>query len=94
MYMSAVATYNASSDVHGVGGLFCERLRSVGLWRCGSEQRDCVFVEKDPKMLRFQGIFIAQVLAFLELMPSHVKYPCSIVSWFSTVVAFKPGWIV
>ena len=45
LYASAVATYNAPSDVHGVGSLSRERiLQSVDSWRNGSEQRDCVFI--------------------------------------------------
>ena len=85
MYASAVATYNAPSDVHGVSGRFRERIRSVGSWRSGSERRDCVFVEQDPKTPGFRGMFVAQVLAFLKLTHNRVKYPCAIVSWFSTV---------
>ncbi|KAF9440726.1 hypothetical protein P691DRAFT_686695, partial [Macrolepiota fuliginosa MF-IS2] len=46
---------------------------------------DCIFIEQDTKTPSFRGMFMAQVLAFLKLMHNHIKYPCAIISWFSTV---------
>lgn len=85
VYPSAVATYYAPSDLSGVGGMFRERIRSVESWRSGPERRDCVFVEQHENTPGFRGMFVAQVMAFLKLKYNRVKYPCAVVSTFSTV---------
>lgn len=84
-YPSAVATFYAPSDISGINGMCRERIRSVDSWLNGPERRDCVFVEHTTDAPGFQGMFVAQVHAFLKVKYGGQKYPCAVVSWFSTV---------
>lgn len=65
--------------------MFRERIRAVGSWRKGPARHDCVFVERDPDLPGFRGLYVARVRAFLSITHNKVKYPCAVVSWFSTV---------
>jgi hypothetical protein len=85
LYPSAVATYHAPSDLSGLGRMFHERIRSIHSWRKGPERRDCVFVEHDPNLPGFCGMYVAQVLAFIKFKYDHITYPCAVVKWFSTI---------
>ena len=84
-YPSAVATFYAPSNISGIKGMFRKRIRSVESWLNGPERRDCVFVEHTADAPGFQGMFVAQVHAFLKIKYDGQKYPCAVVSWFSTV---------
>ena len=75
IYPSAVATYHAPSDISGLGGMFCERIRSITSWRGGSQWRDCVFIMQDEDMPGFWGLLIGQVLSFLKLKHKGI-IPC------------------
>src|SRR5882762_5685331 len=50
VYTSAVATFYAPSDISGVGGMRCERIHAVDVWRKGPGRYDCVFVNTDPSV--------------------------------------------
>ncbi|KIM36915.1 hypothetical protein M413DRAFT_77676 [Hebeloma cylindrosporum] len=66
--------------------MFRERIRAVSSWRRGPPRYDCVFVERDPDQPGFQGLFVARVRSFFSITHSNkVKYPCALVSWFSTI---------
>ncbi|KAF8808259.1 hypothetical protein BYT27DRAFT_7232691 [Phlegmacium glaucopus] len=71
VFPSAVSIYYAPSDKSGNRGMFRERIRSVESWRNGPARYDCLFV--------------ARVRAFFSITHNKVKYPCALVSWFSTV---------
>ena len=57
----------------------------VESWHKGLAQHDCVFVEQDPDLPGFWGLYVASVCAFLSITHNKVKYSCAVVSWFSTV---------
>ena len=61
-FNSAVTTFYAPSDLSGVNGMHWQHIHASSLWRNGSPRYDCVFVEKDPTLPGFQGLFVAQVL--------------------------------
>ena len=61
VYPSAIATFHAPSDISGIGGMYRERIRSTESWRKGPERRDCVFIEQNPDLAGFWGLYIAQV---------------------------------
>ena len=44
-----------------------------------------VFVEKDPTLPGFQGLFVAQVLLFFSFHYRNVYYPCALVQWFTPI---------
>ena len=85
VYPSAIATYFAPSDISGVNGMFRERIRSVASWRNGPPRRDCVFVEENPDLPGFRGLFVARVELFFRINFNHIKYPCALVTTFSTI---------
>ena len=65
--------------------MFQERIRAVSSWRQGPAWYDCVFVERDPDLPGFRGLYVACVCSFFSITHNRVKYPCALVSWFSTV---------
>ncbi|KIM57742.1 hypothetical protein SCLCIDRAFT_129735, partial [Scleroderma citrinum Foug A] len=84
-FNSAVATFYAPSDLSGVNGMHQQCIHASSLWRNGSSHYDCVFVEKDPTLPGFQGIFVAQVLLFFSFHYQNVYYPCALVQWFTPI---------
>ncbi|KIK13878.1 hypothetical protein PISMIDRAFT_118075 [Pisolithus microcarpus 441] len=84
-FSSAVATFYAPSDFSGVNGMHCQYIHASPSWRNGPPHYDCVFVEKDPTLPGFQGLFVAQVLLFFSFHYQNVYYPCGLVQWFTPV---------
>ncbi|KAL0562645.1 hypothetical protein V5O48_019439, partial [Marasmius crinis-equi] len=84
-YPSAVATYSASSDLCGFGGLKRERVRAVESWRGGPARRDCVFVNQDPALPGFRGLYVARILHFLSVVHDRQQYSCAVITGFTTV---------
>lgn len=83
-YSSAVATFYAPSDPSGVNGMLRQRVHASS-WRNGSPRYDCAFVEKDPTLPGFQGLFVAQVLLLFSFDYRNVHYPCALVQWFTSI---------
>ncbi|KAI6097715.1 hypothetical protein EV401DRAFT_2062149 [Pisolithus croceorrhizus] len=65
-FSSAVATLYAPSDLSGAYGMHCQCIHASPSWRNGAPHYDCVFVEKDPTLPGFQGLYVAQVLLFFS----------------------------
>ena len=84
-YSSAVATFYAPSDLSGANGMHRQRIHASSSWRNGSPRYDCVFVEKDPTLPGFQGLFVAQVLLLFSFHYRNVYYPCALVQWFTSI---------
>ena len=59
-----------------------ECIHAVPSWRAGPARNDCIFVEKDPNMEGFCGLYAAQVLLFFSFHFHSVLYPCALVQWF------------
>jgi hypothetical protein len=85
VYSSACTIYYAPSDKSGTRSMFRERIRAVDSWHGGSACRDCVFVNHSPDLEGFLGLLVARVHSFLSISHDKIKYPCALVSWFSTV---------
>ncbi|KAI0318160.1 hypothetical protein OF83DRAFT_1163587 [Amylostereum chailletii] len=85
VFPSAIASFYAPSDMSGLGGMRCERICSTSSWRGGPARRDCVFVEKDPTIPGFAGLYAVRALLFFRFTLDAVDYPCVLVSWFSPV---------
>ncbi|KAI0644945.1 hypothetical protein C8Q79DRAFT_1054442 [Trametes meyenii] len=84
VYPSAVATFYAPSDPSGTRGMHRERIRSTASWRGGAARRDCVFVAHSDAP-GFRGLLVARIHLFFAFTFQAVRYPCALVSWFSTV---------
>ena len=66
VYPSAVATFHAPSDISGIGGMHCERIRAVKSWRKGPGHYDTIFVNTDPSMEGMQELNIVRVQLFFS----------------------------
>ena len=84
VFHSAVSTYYAPSDLSGIGGMHCERIRATPSWKRGPGQYDCVFIDKDPDLDGFCGLHVARVHLFLSFRFQSITYSCALVQWFST----------
>ncbi|KAI6102381.1 hypothetical protein EDD16DRAFT_1696647 [Pisolithus croceorrhizus] len=84
-FSSAVATLYAPSDLSGAYGMHCQCIHASPSWRNGAPHYDCVFVEKDPTLPGFQGLYVAQVLLFFSFHYQNVHYPCALVQWFTPI---------
>jgi len=84
-FSSAIATFYAPSDLSGVNGMHRQCIHATSSWRNGSPCYDCVFVEKDPTLPGFQGLFVAQILLFFSFHYRNVHYPCALVQWFTLI---------
>ena len=84
-FSSATATFRAPSDLSGANGMHCQHIHASPSWRNHLPRYDCVFVEKDPTLPGFQGLFVAKVLLFFSFDYRNVKYPCALVQWFTSI---------
>jgi len=82
---SAIATFFAPSDISGIGGMRCERIRAVNIWRNGPGRYDTVFVSTNPIGEGMVGFDIARVKLFFSLKHEGIKYPCALVHWYSRI---------
>jgi hypothetical protein len=85
VYLSAIATYRAPSDLSGSSGMRYERIRCVSSWWDGPARQDCVYVEQDTKLPGFRGLFIGQIKSFIKIKHNKIYYPCAVISTFSSV---------
>jgi hypothetical protein len=85
IYPSAVATFHAPSDISGVGGMRCERIRAVRSWRNGPGRYDTIFVNTDSSMAGMRGLDVARARLFFSFSYDGIEYPCALVCWFSRV---------
>ncbi|KAG1791175.1 uncharacterized protein HD556DRAFT_1433032 [Suillus plorans] len=72
-------------DLCGVGGMHRERIRATPSWHNGPAHHDCIFLENNPTLPGFQGLYVAQVVLFLSFTHRTTTYPCALVKWFSQV---------
>jgi hypothetical protein len=89
VYHSASATYHAPSDLSGIGGMHRERIRATPSWLNGACRYDCVFIDREPEVDGFAGLYVARVKMFLSFViegdsEAAGNYPCALVEWFST----------
>ena len=52
--------------LQGINGIHWQRIHATSAWRNGPPRYDCVFVENDPTLPGFQGLYVAQVLLFFS----------------------------
>ncbi|KAH9013796.1 hypothetical protein EDB83DRAFT_2508700 [Lactarius deliciosus] len=83
VYPSAIATFQAPSNISGTGGMRCERIRAVTSWRKGAGRYDTVFVNADSAVEGMRGLYVARVRLFFSFSFEGVHYPCALVNWFS-----------
>ncbi|KAF8488801.1 hypothetical protein F5888DRAFT_1622732, partial [Russula emetica] len=87
VFHSALATYHAPSDLSGIGGMHREWIRATPSWQNGAGRYDCVFIDHDPEVDGFAGLYVARIKLFLSFViegEAAGDYPCALVEWFST----------
>ncbi|KAH9946685.1 hypothetical protein B0H21DRAFT_808643 [Amylocystis lapponica] len=83
VFHSAVAMFYAPSDISGLGGMRCERIRATPVWRGDPAGRyDCVYVDKNEAQHGFRGLHVGRVRLFLSLRHQTISYPCALIEWF------------
>ena len=75
VFPSAVATFHAPSDISGIGGMCCEQIRAVKVWRKGPAHYDTIFVNTDPSKEGMRGLEITHVQLFFSFSHDGVDYP-------------------
>ncbi|KAL0957458.1 hypothetical protein HGRIS_001255 [Hohenbuehelia grisea] len=85
VYHSAVAVYYAPSDPSGSGGMHKEWIRATPRWRRGAPRYDCIFVQKDPTLSGFRGLYVARVRLFFSFQHLGIHHSCALVSWYLPV---------
>jgi len=83
VYLSAVATFYAPSDLSGIDGMRCEHIRATPRWQGGDPRYDCVFVNTDPSKDGMRGLEVARVHLFFSFKYQNITYPCALVQWYS-----------
>ncbi|KAF8220423.1 hypothetical protein L208DRAFT_1333805, partial [Tricholoma matsutake] len=85
IYLSAVATFHALSDISGIGGMHHECIHAVKSWWKGPGHYDTIFVNTDPSMDGMQGLEVAHMCLFFLFSHEGVEYPYALIHWFSCV---------
>jgi hypothetical protein len=65
--------------------MYRECICSVSSWQRGPACCDCVFVEHDPELPGFQGLYAARIWLFFKIKHCSITYPCALLMWFSAV---------
>jgi hypothetical protein len=82
VFHSALATFYTPSDLLGISGMHCQRIRATPLWQNSHGRYDCMFLEKDPTLPGFRGLHAVQVCLFFSFKHNRITYPCALVQWF------------
>ena len=98
IYSSALATFHTPSDVSEIGGMHHERIHAVKSWRNGPGCYDMTFVNTDSSRDSMWGLDVAHVRLLFSFSHDGIKYPCTLVHWFSHVGDSPDGhtgmWVV
>ncbi|KAF8257006.1 hypothetical protein EI94DRAFT_1774697 [Lactarius quietus] len=77
----ALATFFASSDLCGVGGIHQEQIRSTPSWY-NNPCCDMVYVVLDDSLPGLEGMVISRVQLFFSFTYRRVNHCCTFVNWF------------
>jgi len=85
IFYSAVVTFRAPSDSHGINGMRREYIRATPSWRGGAARYDCAFINSNPEIDGMCGLEVAHVLTFFSFSYNAQEYPCALIHWFSCI---------
>lgn len=90
VYHSATCIYNAQSDsTSSINGAVHQVIHCAPSWNHGPPRYDCVFVNNDPDLPGFEGLYVGQVLLLFSIRSQiHRRdqdIPCALVQWFEVV---------
>ncbi|KAK0439300.1 uncharacterized protein EV420DRAFT_1623207 [Desarmillaria tabescens] len=83
VFHSAIATFYSPSDISGMRGMRCERIRATLSWH-GYTQYDCALAVMDQDKAGFRGMNAVRVLLFFSFKHDGREFPCALVHWFKT----------
>ena len=89
IHTSAIATFHAPSDLSSIGGMKCKHIHAVKHCRNGPGHYDMMLVniahdDDDPSSVwELHGLEVAWAHLFFLFTLDGVKYPCTLVHWFS-----------
>ena len=85
VFHSARAVFCAPSNPSGVGGMYCETIRSAPRWKSGDTvgpRRDCIFLDNGSDEPGVKGLEVARVHLFFSFEAEEHVYPCALVHNF------------
>jgi hypothetical protein len=85
VFNSAVATFQAPSDLCGWRGMQREYIRATDSWQRGLPCHDTAFLNREPDFPRLQGIDVVLVRSFFSFEFRGSMFPCVLVFWFKKV---------
>ncbi|KIJ57962.1 hypothetical protein HYDPIDRAFT_103533, partial [Hydnomerulius pinastri MD-312] len=62
------ATFYASSDLCGAGGMHHQQIHATFSWRNGPPCYDCIFAKKDPSLPGFCGCCPDNLIALFHIL--------------------------
>ena len=89
IHTSAATTFHAPSDLSGIGGMKHECIHAFKHWRNGPGRYDTMLVniahddDNSSSVQELHGLGVAQACLFFSFTLDGVKYPCTLVHWFS-----------
>ena len=85
VFNSAVATFNAPSNISDINGMHHEHNWATSLWRNSPACYDTVLINSNPDIDGVQGFEIAHILLLFAFWHHGKHYPCALIHWFSFV---------
>jgi hypothetical protein len=85
IFYSALATFLAPSDSHGVNGMCREYIRAMSSWRRGEARYDCLLLNSNPELDGMRGLDVARVLMFFSFSYFAKEHQCALIHWFSCI---------
>ena len=94
VFYLATATFCAPSNPSGPGGMCRKAIHSTHYWSRGNIpglHHECVFVDVGNPGVGMQGLLVARVYLFFKFPYGSVKYPCTLMCWYSTSNEWDPS---
>ena len=89
IHTSAATTFHAPSDLSSFGGIKHKCIHAFKRWRNGPGHYDTMLVniahddDNSSSVRELHGLGVAQAHLFFSFTLDGVKYPCTLVHWFS-----------
>ena len=90
VHTSVITSFFAPSDLSGISGMKHEHIHTINRWRNGPSCFDTLFVNAAPDDMDddsyahgIQGLEVAHTHLVFSFTLDGVKYPCTLVHWFS-----------
>lgn len=85
VFHSAKAVFCAPSNPSGIGGLYCEMIRSTSKWRTSgitAPRQDCVLLNTGSDAVGARGLDVARVHLFFSFVMGEETFECALIHEF------------